>query len=179
MPFVSSGKRYAQAAFELALERGEVENWGTSLNGAADIVSDGKLMSMLENPKLSFEAKKAMLKESLGTMEPLVVNLAYLLMSRGRLKILGDISKHYRLLLDRHRGIVHAEVLTAVPLHDEDRQRLSRQFADLVGQKVIVDSRVDPSIVGGFKAKIGDVLIDGSIRNTLESMKKSLTWAGR
>ncbi len=179
MPFVGSGKRYAQAAFELALERGTLQQWRTGLNRAADIVSDGKLMGMLENPKLSFEAKKAMLKESLGTVEPLVVNLAYLLMSRGRLKILGDISKHYRLLLDRHRGIVHAEVLTAVPLHDEDRQMFSRQFGKLVGQKVIIDARVDPSIVGGFKAKIGDVLIDASIRNTLESMKKTLALSGR
>ena len=179
MPFVSSGKRYAQAAFELALEKGELKDWQTGLNQVAGIVADGKLMSMLENPKLSFEVKKAILEESLGTMNPLVVNLAYLLMSRGRLKILGDISKYYERLLDRHHGIVHAEVLTAVSLHDEDRQSLSRQFAELVGHKVIIDSRVDPSILGGFKAKIGDVLIDGSIRNALESMKKTLALSGR
>jgi len=179
MPFVSSGKRYAQAAFELALERGALENWRSGLNQVAGIVADGKLMGMLENPKLPFEAKKAILKESLGTVDPLVVNLTYLLMSRGKLRIISDIAQHYEGLLDRHHGIVHAEVLTAVPLHDEDRERFSRQFEELVGHKVIIDPRVDPSIVGGFKAKIGDVLIDGSIRNTLESMKKSLAWAGR
>jgi F-type H+-transporting ATPase subunit delta len=179
MPFGGSGKRYAQAAFELALEKGTLQDWRTGLNRVAGIVADRRLMRMLENPKLSFEAKKAIFKESLGTMDPLVVNLVYLLMSRGRLKILGDISKHYERLLDRHHGIVHAEVLTAVPLNDEDRQRFARQFAELVGHTVIIDSRVDPSIVGGFKAKIGDVLIDGSIRNTLESMKKILAWAGR
>ena len=179
MPFVSSGKRYAQAAFELALERGELENWRTGLNQVAGIVADGKLMSMLENPKLSFEAKKAILNEHLGMVNPLVVNLTYLLMSRDKLRIISDIAQHYERLLDRHRGIVHAEVLTAVPLHDEDREMLSRRFAELVGHKVIIDSRVDPSILGGFKAKIGDVLIDGSIRNTLESMKKTLAWARR
>lgn len=179
MPFVSSGKRYAQAAFKLALERGELENWRTCLNQVADIVADGKLMSMLENPKLPLEAKKAILNEHLGRVNPLVVNLTYLLMSRGKLRILSDIAQHYERLLDRHHGLVHAEVLTAVPLHGEDRERLSRRFAELVGNKVIIDSRVDPSILGGFKAKIGDVLIDGSIRNTLESLRKNLVGAGR
>lgn len=179
MPFVSSGKRYAQAAFELALEKGELKDWQTGLNRVAGIITDGKLMSMLENPKLSFEAKKAVLKESLGTVNPLVVNLACLLMSRGKLKILGAVSEHYERLVDRHHGIVHAEVLTAVSLHDEDRQSLSMQLAELIGHTVIIDSRVDPSILGGFKAKIGDVLIDGSIRNSLESMKKTLALSGR
>ncbi len=149
------------------------------MNRAAGIVADGKLMGMLENPKFPFEAKKAILKDHLGPVDPLVANLAYLLMSRGKLKILGDIFRHYERLLDRHHGIVHAEVLTAVPLHDEDRERFSRRFTEFLGHKVIIDSRVDPSILGGFKAKIGDVLIDGSIRNTLESMKKGLAWAGR
>ena len=179
MSSTRSGKRYAQAAFELASERGELENWQTGLNQVAGIAADGKLMSMLENPKLPFEAKQAILKEHLGTMDPLVGNLTYLLMTRGKLRILGDISQHYERLLDRHHGIVHAEVLTAVPLHDEDRERLSRRFTELVRRTVIIDSRIDPSILGGFKAKIGDTLIDGSIRNTLESMKKSLARAGR
>jgi F-type H+-transporting ATPase subunit delta len=179
MPRVGSGKRYAQAAFELALEKGRLKDWQTGLNHIAGIVADGKLMSMLENPKLPFEAKKAILKEHLGTVYPLLVNLTYLLMGRGKLRILGDIARHYERLLDIHHGIVHAEVITAVPLNDEDRERLSRRFTKLVGRKVVIDSRVDPSIVGGFKARIGDVLIDGSIRNALESMKKALAWAGR
>lgn len=179
MPFVSTGKRYAQAAFGLALERGKLESWRSGLNQVAGVMADGKLMSFLENPRLPFEAKITILKERLGELDPLVLNLTYLLMSRGRLRILGGIVKQYERLLDVHRSIAHAELITAVPLDEEDMERLSRRFTELVGRKVIIDSRVDPSIVGGFKAKIGDTLIDGSIRNTLESMKKSLAWAGR
>jgi F-type H+-transporting ATPase subunit delta len=179
MRAVSSGKRYAQALFELALERGELENWRACLNHVDDTLADGKLMSILENPRLSFEAKKVLLNEHVGTMEPLVANLAYLLMTKGKLRILGDISRHYERLLDRHHGIAHAEVLTAVPLHDEEVKRFSTLFTELAGNKVIIDSRIDPSIMGGFKAKIGDVLIDGSIRNALESMKKKLALSGK
>jgi len=175
MRLVSSGKRYAQALFELALERGEPENCRNSLNRAADTVADGRLMDILENPRLPFEVKKAILSELLGAMEPLVANLTSLLMTRGRLRTLGDIAKHYELLVDRHHGILRAEVLTAVPLNDEERERFSTLFSELVEHTVIIDSRVDPSILGGFKARIGDVLIDGSIRNALESLRKRLS----
>jgi len=175
MRLVSSGKRYAQALFELALKRGEPENCRNSLNKAADTVADGRLMDILENPRLPFEVKKAILSELLGAMEPLAANLTSLLMTRGRLRTLGDIAKHYDRLLDRHHGILRAEVLTAVPLHDEERERFSTLFSELVEHTVIIDSRVDPSIVGGFRARIGDVLIDGSIRNALESLRKRLS----
>jgi len=175
MRLVSSGKRYAQALFELALERGEPENCRNSLNQAADTVADGRLMDILENPRLPFEVKKAILSELLGAMEPLVANLTSLLMTRGRLRTLGDIAKHYERLVDRHHGILRAEVLTAVPLNDEERERFSTLFSELVEHTVIIDSRVDPSILGGFRARIGDVLIDGSIRNALESLRKRLS----
>jgi len=175
MRLVSSGKRYAQALFELALEKGELENCRNSLNRTADTVADGKLMDILENPRLPFEVKKAILSKLLGAMEPLVANLTSLLMTRGRLRTLDDISKHYERLVDRHHGIVRAEVLTAVPLNDGDRERFSTLFSELVGHTVIIDSRVDPSTLGGFRARIGDVLIDGSIRSALESLRKRLS----
>ena len=179
MRLVSSGKRYAQALFELALERGEPEHCRNSLKEAASAVADSRLMDILENPRLPFEVKKSILSELLGAMEPLVANLTSLLMTRGRLRTLDDIAEHYERLLDRHHGIVRAEVLTAVLLNDEDRERFSTLLSELVGQTVLIDSRVDPSTLGGFEARIGDVLIDGSIRNALESLRKRLAWAGR
>jgi len=174
MPRVSSGKRYAQAVFELALEKGEPESWQVGLSKVTGIVTDIKIMGLLENPKLPFDTKKSLLKERLGKVDPLVLNLVYLLMSRGKLKILGDIFRQYERLLDAHYGIAHAELITAVPLDDEIKKSLSTQFAKMVGHKVIIDARTDLSIVGGFKAKIGDTLIDGSICNMLESLKESL-----
>jgi len=178
MPQVSSGKRYAQAVFELALEKGEPESWQVGLSKVTGIVTDIKIMDLLENPKLPFDTKKSLLKERLGKGDPLALNLACLLMSRGKLKIIGDISQHYGRLLDAHYGIEHAELITAVSLDDEVKKHLSTRFAEIVGHKVVIDARVDPSIVGGFRARIGDTLIDGSIHNMLESLKKSLVEAG-
>jgi F-type H+-transporting ATPase subunit delta len=179
MARLTSGKRYAQAAFKLALEKGEMDSWQASLRKIAEMNTDEKLVALLENPKLPFEAKKALLEEQLGKVNHLALNLAYLLVHKRRLSIAGDISLQYDRLLDTHYGVEHVEVITALPLSDEDRERISSQFREITGHKVAIDARVDPSIVGGIKAKIGDTLIDGSIRNRLEALRKSLTGIGR
>jgi len=179
MARLTSGKRYAQAAFKLALDNGELESWQASLRRIADMSTDEKLVALLENPKLPFEAKKALLAERLGKMNPLALNLGCLLVHKRRLSIAGDISLQYDRLLDTHYGVEHVEVITALPLGDEDRERISGQFGKITGSKVAIDAQVDPSIIGGIKAKIGDTLIDGSIRNRMEALRKSLTGIGR
>lgn len=178
MARATSGKRYAQAAFRLALEKGELDSWQASLRKIADMTTDEKLVALLENPKLPFDAKKAVLAERLGKIDPLALNLAYLLVHKERLDIAGDISQQYDRLLDTHYGFEHVEVVTALSLDDEDRERISNQFGEIIGRKVIIDAQVDPSIVGGIKAKIGDTLIDGSIRTRLQALRKSLVEGG-
>ena len=179
MTRLTSGKRYAQAAFTLALEKGELDSWQASLRKTADLATDEKLVALLENPKLSFETKKAILAEFLGTVNPLALNLACLLVHKGKLGIAGDISRQYDRLLDTHYGIEHVEVVTALPLDDEDRTRIAGRFEKIIGRKVVVDGQVDPSIVGGIKAKFGDTLIDGSVKSRLGALRKDLVETGR
>jgi F-type H+-transporting ATPase subunit delta len=179
LPRLISGKRYAQAAFELAKERGELEDWQSGLKKIADIAKDEKLMALMEDPKLPFAAKRGVLEQRLGEVNPLVLNLACLLVSRGILRNAESISQEYSKLLDIYHGVEHAEVVTALPLDDEEKEEFSRQLKEMTGRKVIIETRVDPSLLGGFRAKIGDTLIDGSVRNKLESLKKSLVEAGR
>jgi F-type H+-transporting ATPase subunit delta len=179
MARVTSGKRYAQAAFKLALEKGELDSWQGSLRKMAGLTTDQQLVALLENPKLSFETKKAILVEFLGKINPLALNLACLLVHKDRLGIAGDISRQYDRLLDTHYGIEHVEVITALPLDDEDRKRISSRFEEIIGHKVVIDAKVDPSIVGGIKAKIGDTLIDGSVKGKLGALRKSLVEISR
>jgi len=179
MAKVTSGKRYAQAAFKLALEKGELDSWQASLRKITEITADEKLVALLQNPKLSFEMKKAILAELLGKINPLALNLAYLLVHKDRLGIAGDISRQYDRLLDTHHGIEHVAVITALPLDDEDRRRISSRFEEMIGRKVVIDAQVDPSIVGGIEAKIGDTLIDGSVKGKLGALRKSLVEISR
>ncbi|TET40870.1 MAG: ATP synthase F1 subunit delta [Dehalococcoidia bacterium] len=179
MARITSGKRYAQAAFELAVERNELQSWQESLKRIAEITADTKLVAWLESPKIPFDVKKGLLEERLGEVYALALNLACLLVSKGRLRIAGNILREYDRLLDAYYGIEHADIVTALPLDEEDKQRLSRQLGEMMGRKIVIDAQVDPSVVGGFIAKIGDTLIDASIRNKLEALSKSLVEAGK
>jgi F-type H+-transporting ATPase subunit delta len=179
MPRISSGKRYAQAAFELALEKNELESWQEGLKKMAELSGNEELMALLENPNLSFAAKKSLLQERLAEINPLASNLAFLLVSKGILKRSGDISQKYNELLDAHRGIERAKVTTVLSLGDKERDAISHRLGEIVERKVVVDAQVDPSVVGGFIARIGDMLIDGSIHQKLETLKRSLVEVGR
>ncbi len=179
MPRIGSGKRYAQAAFELALEKNELEKWQEALEKILEISTDEEFMALLESPRLPFETKKELLLQRLGEIHPLAMNLTLLLVHKGTLRLMGEIYRQYLSLLDAHRGVERAKVIAAVPLSDEERNSIAIGLGKLMERKVVVDHRVDPSIIGGFVARVGDLLIDGSIRQRLESLKKSLVEAGR
>ena len=179
MPRKSSSKRYAQAAFELALERNELEIWQESLQRIAGLTQDEELMALLLTPRLPFDSKKSLLKKRLGEINPLAFNLALLLVSKGLLRISGDISQQYNDLLDAHRGIERAKVTTAFSLDDEESKAISHRLGEIAERNVVIDAHIDASIIGGFIARMGDKLIDGSIHQKLETLKKTLVEVGR
>jgi F-type H+-transporting ATPase subunit delta len=174
---ISSGKRYAQAAFELAAEKNELDSWQEGLKKMAELSGNEELMAFLQNPRFPFAAKRSLLQKGLGEINPLAFNLALLLESKGRLKLANDILQQYNELLDAHRGVERAKVTTALSLGDKERDAISRRLGEIVERKVVVDAQVDPSVVGGFIARIGDMLIDGSIHQKLETLKRSLVEA--
>jgi len=174
MPRISSGKRYAQAAFELALGRNELGSWQEGLKKMAALTANEELMALLQSPRLPFDAKKELLQKQLGEINPLAFNLVLLLVHKGSLRLSSDIYQQYIALLDAHCGIERAKVTAAVPLSDEDKETISSRLGKVVERKVVIDDKVDSSIIGGFIARMGDMLIDGSIRQRLETLKKSL-----
>jgi F-type H+-transporting ATPase subunit delta len=179
MPKITSGKRYAQAAFELALKKNQLEGWQQALHRIAELSRNEELMTLLQNPRLPFPAKKSLLEKPLAGIDPFAFNLALLLVSKGILRRGGDIYRQYNQLVDAHRGVERAEVTAALPLTEENQDAISRRLENIVQHKVVVDAHVDPSILGGFIARVGDTLIDGSLRQRLENLRRSLVEAGR
>ena len=163
----------------MALQRNEFESWQDGLKKIVDLTADQELMALLENPSLMFAAKKNLLQERLQNTNPLVLNLALLLVSKGLLGRSADISRVYGELLDAHRGIERATVITALALDDREKEAISNRLGKIAERKVAVDSQVDPSIIGGFIARIGDTLIDGSVHQKLETLKRNLVEVGR
>ena len=170
-------KRFAQAIFKIALERRELDIWQSDLRKIASLGEDATLISLLQDPRLHFDRKAKLLSKQLGDINPLALNLVYLLITRGKLNLLGDIADEYQRLLNSYRGIEQAEVVTAIQLNDEDKQRMAEHIGALVGKKVILKPEVDSGLIGGIVARVGDKLLDGSIRSKLAALREELAGA--
>ena len=170
-------KRYAQAVFEIALERKELDRWPSDLRKIASLVKDDALFALLENPEVRFDNKAKVLSERLGDINPLALKLVSLLVAKGKLGMIDDIADEYQRLLDNYRGIEGAEVAevtTTIPLDDEDRLRLAQRITSLVGKPVVLKTKVDSSLIGGIIIRVGGKLLDGSIRSKLEVLNRKL-----
>ena len=174
MLITTSIKRYAQAVFEIALESNKLKEWQSNLGKIAQLVRDAEFTALVENPKLPFELKAKLVQERLGKINPMALNLIYLLMAKGKIKNARQLADEYERLLNDHYGIKSAEVTTAIAIDDTERERLSHHIETIIGNKISIKTQIDPDILGGFIARIDDSLIDGSIRNKLEMLKKSL-----
>jgi len=172
-------QRYAQAVFEIALETKELDRWQSDLQRIASLAEDDTILAFLESPKIQFDDKAKLLSERLKDVNPLVLNLVYLLAARGILRSLGDITNDYQQLLNSYRGIETAEVFTATNLDEKDKQRLAEHLSAIVGKKVALKTEVEPGLIGGVIAKIGGKLLDGSTRSKLEALRKEMVRAGR
>jgi len=171
-------KRYSRAVFEIALERKELDRWQSDLRKLASLVKDAALFALLQDPELHFDNKARVLSERLGDVNPLALKLVSLLVARGRLDMIGDIADEYQRLVDNYRGIEGAEIaeiITAIPLDDEDKLRLAQRLTDIVGKPIVLKPEVDSSLIGGVIIRIGDKLLDGSTRSKLVALKKELT----
>jgi len=167
-------KRYSQAVFEIAREREELDRWQSDLEKIARLSEDATLRAWLENPRVPFDLKAKSLSEQPGDLSPLAVNLACLLVAKGRLDMAADISGEYQRLLNSYRGIEEAELTTAITLNDEDQADLAERLGAIVGKKVVLKTKVDPGLIGGFAARIGDRLLDASTRSRLDTLEKEL-----
>jgi len=151
-------------------------NWinGGDLEQLSQAVKDPLLFAFLENPKVHFESKTKVLRGVLADINPMVMNLALLLVSRGRLNIIEEVAQDFERMVDEKKGIAHADVTAAVPLSSDDEDKLARRLGDIFGSKVVVSTGVSPEIIGGLVIKVGDKLIDGSTKSQFTALKKSM-----
>jgi F-type H+-transporting ATPase subunit delta len=181
MAMESIGRRYARAVFELALERGQslergesLDAWLSDLKAIEAALADPAVMAVLSGPQLPFEQKRAIVERALGGVDELRRNLVYMLIEAGRIEALGAIVRELQRLVNEHKGIAEATVTTAVPLSDAEAQRVAERIGKLLGKRVIVERRVDRSIIGGIVVRVGDTLINGSVAGRLAALREQL-----
>jgi F-type H+-transporting ATPase subunit delta len=174
-----AARRYADAIFGLAQQDQSYDAWGRDLDRLAELLEVDAAAKALDSPALSVTQKLGIFQAEIPELRSVTGNLLRLLLHRGRLNLLPEIAAAYRERLNRARGIATAEVTTAIPLDESGRAELAARLSRYTGQQVQLETRVDPAIMGGVVARIGDLLIDGSVRGRLETLRRRLAATGR
>jgi len=176
--------RYARALFDVVLKEGaNLEQIQADLQQFVDVFAQHpSLGAMLGNPAIPASKKLGVAKaliERAGPISPVVAKIILMLAERDRLMLLPDIARLYRERLMDHQKIVRGEVTTAVALGTDKLRALEQGLQQATGRKVVLEARVDPSIIGGVVARLGSTVYDGSVTTQLEKMKQSLIEAGQ
>lgn len=175
-----SARRYAEAVFDLADEEETFDRWTADLHTIADFVREEDVAEILTSARVPREEKLRLLAAGLeGHVSAGAMNLVRLLNGRDKLALVPDIVTIFGEKVDERRGIAHAVVTTAVPLTDDERGAVAARLSAITGKTVDVAPVVDPAIIGGVVARIGDQLIDGSTRTRLMALRRSLEGAPR
>ena len=177
MPQGAVPRRYAEAAFALAREKGNLDRWRTDLTMAAAVLSNPRLLALLDDPDTPEAEKRQMIDTALTVKpDPDVQHLIYLLTDRGRIGNLQRVAEEFVEMANREQGIVVADVITAIPLDEKGQKDVEERIKRLAGAKrVEVRPRVDPSIIGGIVARIGDEMYDGSVRTQLAQIAERIS----
>jgi F-type H+-transporting ATPase subunit delta len=167
---------YAQAIFAIAEAEGVLDRVEDELYRFAKVVErEHQLREALTDPALPPDRKKAVLQEILGDRaNPHTVATLGFLIDQGRSRDLSRIIEELAKLAAERRERTVAEVRTAVPLDQGHRDRLAEALSKATGKRVELKVLVDPSVIGGVVARVGDQVIDGSIRRRLEQAKHQL-----
>lgn len=169
-----SAKRYAEAVFEIAKSKDTFDRWLSDLEAITRVREDERLGRLLSSPAIRLDAKDEVIARALPDLSLEARNLVKLLLRRGRFSLVPQITAHYKRMLNSHRGIATAQVTSAVPLSRQELDGVAERLAVMTGRKIIVEPAVDPEIMGGIVARIGDQLIDASVKGRLEALKRRL-----
>ena len=170
-------RRYAQAAFDIALSHNALDDWQNDLDLFSQVLSDAALPASLESGRIPVDEKRRILDLGFGELAELRRNFLLLLAVRKRLSYIGQIAAEFSRLVNEHRRVSLAKVTTAVPL-DEDRRELVRQWlANTTDSNVNLDESVDESILGGVVVQIGDRRFIASLVDQLEALRVRMSLA--
>ncbi len=169
-------RRYAKALYQEAQAHGsaaevdeDVQLIHESLEGSRELVQ------VFESPTISREKKTAIVKSLFdGKVRPITLRFLDLLIEKEREDVFPGIVEAYGNLRDEENGIVEAQVRTAMPLGEAERQEVVARLEKMTGKTVRPVITVDPALIGGVVIRIGDVVYDGSVRNQLDTLRERL-----
>jgi F-type H+-transporting ATPase subunit delta len=174
-------RNYAEVLLALARKADDAEGWGRTVREVADAVgADVTLRHFLESPRVSAEKKGEILARAFqDRLPPLFVRFLQTLLRKGRQLLLSEIANEYQTLLDAAAGRVHAQVTFARTPSEGEREAVSTGLSRTLGKQVVPHVTVDPAIIGGVVVRVGDRIMDGSVRRRLRLLRERLVYGQR
>ncbi len=174
MPAGSAGKRYAQAAAQVARQAGSWARWRQDLTAIAGVLQDEALLAILQAPRVGLTQKLELVERIFGdTLTAEAMNLVQLLIRRRRIGLFADVQDWFLQLADAAEGIERYTITTAVPLTGELRGDM-RQRLERDGRQAVMTEHVNPDIIGGVMIRHNDLIQDFSVRGQLEVLREQL-----
>jgi len=172
-------RRYARALFSLGKEKGDAElaAYGENLSGLVEALNESpQLDRIFRNPVFKVEEKKAVVDAILSKSKPqqMIINFCHLLADNNRLGFLADIQATFAELLDEHQGLARGSMITAIELDEDLKASLKSSLEEKASRRLILEYVVDPGILGGLVLKVGDRVLDASLRAQLVAMKETI-----
>jgi F-type H+-transporting ATPase subunit delta len=177
---VTIARNYAETLLTLAQKAEDPRGWGKMISDvSAAMGSDITLRHFLESPKVSADQKKEILGKAFADRAPrLFVRFLQALVTNRRQMLIPRIATEYFSLLDAAENRVHADLTLAKQPTDEETARIAASLRKSLGKDVVPHVRVDPSIIGGVVVKMGDTVMDGSVRRRLGILRTAMLAGG-
>ena len=170
-------KRYAKALLSLGQEDGQYQIYGENLQEFSSFCSaNNEFFQVISNQIFSVEERKKIIDFGLGKsgFPDIVKNFLRLLLDKNRIRSIHEITDYYSRLTDELLSVTHAEIVTARPLETKAVERLKEALKGFVSKEIKTEVKEDESLIGGLVVKIGDLVLDGSVRAQIEGLKESL-----
>lgn len=173
----SIARRYAKALLMIGKTDGKADNYKDELDGFASLIArEMALEQVINNPLYNAEERKKVLSSLIVklNLSKVMASFLKLLFDKGRFSFLGAINEFYQKLADDLKGVARASLVSANELSSEAVEKIRKALSKKTGKDIVLDIKTDPALIGGVVTKIGDLVLDGSIKTQLLNMRESL-----
>jgi len=171
----ATARRYAGAVFEIGVESNSLDSWRADLEKLAEYLGNKRLQFVLREPKIPAQRKEQVVRDLLeGKVQPQALGLALLLVERDLVDHAPLIYTEFEKRYNDYKGLAVAEITTAIPLDEDLRRQVTNELQQMTRKRILLHERVDPSILGGAIARVGDTLIDGSLKRRFALLRTQI-----
>jgi ATP synthase F1 delta subunit len=164
---------YARSLFQAAREHGRLDELREQVGQFADALNENRELAVFFfSPYFSTKEKQEALDRVLDGADPLLLNFLKLLIENHRMPVIFRIRQEFERLWDEENRTLPVEITSAIDLDEATTESVGRQIGERTGRKVSLVSRVDPDILGGIIIRVGNSILDASIRNRLEQLRR-------